>query len=257
MIRRIFRSKSDIENLSRLRTAVPNKKDNFNYKGRVVKKPWGYEYLMFENPEVAVWVLFLRHNHTTSMHCHSNKKTSLVVLSGKVLVSSLEGWLEFSVGEGVIIEEAAFHSTKTLSKKGAFIMEIESPPNKKDLIRLKDEYGRENQEYESEDKMTDKTDRYQYVHFHEEYFDQKDSKFIGDCKLAVVFSRKGLGINQKLKAESAHLISLLKGRIHDEQGKVILGCGEVALLSEIQIKPRILAFGDIMYLTISHHGHKA
>ena len=58
MIKRIFRSKSDIENLSRLRTAVPHSKDAFNYRGIIVNKPWGYEYLMYENPEVAVWVLF-------------------------------------------------------------------------------------------------------------------------------------------------------------------------------------------------------
>src|SRR3989338_3007648 len=256
MIKRIFRSKSDIENLSRLRTAVPHSKDAFNYRGIIVNKPWGYEYLMYENPEVAVWVLFLKYNHATSMHCHPNKKTSLMVLSGRVLVSTLEGWFEFGKCEGISIEEAVFHRTKTISRGGAFIMEIESPPNKKDLIRLKDEYGRENQEYEGQSKMTNKTKQYRYVNFHKEPLKKKDRKLIGDCNLTLISFERGLDIDQQLKTESAHLVGILKGGLVDDRGEILLSCGEIALLSEIQSRPKILARDDIIYLTISHHDRK-
>ena len=31
--------------------------DHYDYSKVVVKKPWGYEYLIFSNEEVAVWIL--------------------------------------------------------------------------------------------------------------------------------------------------------------------------------------------------------
>ena len=37
----------------------------------IVKKPWGYEYLCYENEDVAVWFLHIEYNQKTSMHCHS------------------------------------------------------------------------------------------------------------------------------------------------------------------------------------------
>jgi len=70
MIKRVYRSKLDIENLSRLRTSIPRDVDKFDYKGVVVNKPWGYEYLMFENSQVAIWILNIKEGYSTSMLFH-------------------------------------------------------------------------------------------------------------------------------------------------------------------------------------------
>ena len=35
------------------------KQDSFDYSKVIVKKPWGYEYLVFENEFVAIWMLHI------------------------------------------------------------------------------------------------------------------------------------------------------------------------------------------------------
>lgn len=251
MIKRIYRSKTDIENLSKLRTAISDDIDSFNYQKVVVEKPWGYEYLMFENQYVAIWVLYLKRGHTTSMHCHPNKKSSLIVLSGDVICSTLEGWTPRVAGEGLIIDEAVFHSTKAISKSGAFVIEVESPPNKKDLVRLRDEYGRENHEYEGVEKMSRDVFRYEYVDFHGIISLKKCTKKLKGCRLSICNSGNPSDIHEQLKKEKAHLICMLKGKLHDHEGNMILATGEVESLLEILSKEQIVAFGDIIYLLLA------
>lgn len=254
MIRRLSRSKADIENLSRLRTAFSGGENNFSYKGVIVNKPWGYEYLMFENSEVAIWILYLNYGHKTSMHCHPSKKSSLVILSGKIILSGLEGWFELSDGQAASIDEAVFHSSESVSKDGAFLMEIETPPNKHDLVRLKDEYGREKQGYEGEDRITRELHKYKYVDFHHQSA-KNIKKNIGNCSISVCSFENIEDIGGVLKRESGHLICLLHGNLHDAQG-LLLAAGEVGLLSEVKSRPAVFAQSDIMYLTILLNGGK-
>ena len=49
------------------------------------KKPWGYEYLAYENQKVALWLLYIKPNHQTSMHCHPLKTTGLTLLDGEAV----------------------------------------------------------------------------------------------------------------------------------------------------------------------------
>ena len=49
----------------------------------------------------------------------------------------------------LMIRPGLFHSTKAISKKDSIVLEIETPINKNDLVRYKDNYGRENKPYES------------------------------------------------------------------------------------------------------------
>ena len=59
------------------------------YERTIVKKPWGYEYLVYQNDNVALWFLYIGHNQQTSMHCHPKKTTGLVLLDGRAIVSFL------------------------------------------------------------------------------------------------------------------------------------------------------------------------
>ena len=52
------------------------------YEKTIVNKPWGYEYLAYENEDVGLWFLNIKKNHQTSMHCHPKKTTGLVLLDG-------------------------------------------------------------------------------------------------------------------------------------------------------------------------------
>ena len=65
------------------------------YDTNIVKKPWGYEYLVYENDKVGLWFLYIAEDQQTSMHCHPNKTTGLILLDGNVEVSFLGDSLKF------------------------------------------------------------------------------------------------------------------------------------------------------------------
>ena len=126
------------------------------YQNKIVKKPWGFEYLVFQNDKVALWFLHIAYNHQTSMHCHPNKTTGLILLDGLAEVSFLNNIVSIESLEKVMIRKGLFHSTKAISKKGANIFEIETPVDKHDLVRLEDNYGREAKPYEGKSFQTEK-----------------------------------------------------------------------------------------------------
>ena len=134
---------------------------SFDYSNVIVKKPWGYEYLVFKNDFVAIWMLQIVRKRKTSMHAHPNKKTGLILLSGSAACYHSNGVIELNSSDGVVIEKGAFHSTEAFSalpilphsENGVWVMEIESPPIKTDLVRMTDEYGRAGASYEGVDNM--------------------------------------------------------------------------------------------------------
>jgi quercetin dioxygenase-like cupin family protein len=119
-----------------------------NYNTNIVKKPWGYEYLVYENKDVALWFLHIAPGQSTSMHCHPKKTTGLVLLDGEVEISFLADKRQLKSLDKVMIRRGLFHSTKATSENGAFVFEIETPVDKQDLVRLNDLYGRESKPYE-------------------------------------------------------------------------------------------------------------
>lgn len=119
-----------------------------SHNNNIVKKPWGYEYLVYESQDVALWLLYIACNHQTSFHAHPNKTTGLIILDGKAEISFFENTLSVSKFDKVSIRKGFFHSTKSISKNGTMLFEIESPNNKLDLVRFRDNYGREGKPYE-------------------------------------------------------------------------------------------------------------
>ena len=89
-----------------------SKKDLFDYSKVIVKKPWGYEYLVFENEFVAIWMLHIVRKRKTSMHSHPKKRTSLILLAGNATCSHLEGSEKLKPMDGIFIEEGVFHLTE-------------------------------------------------------------------------------------------------------------------------------------------------
>ena len=119
-----------------------------SHVNNIVKKPWGYEYLMYENDRVALWFLYIKNGERTSMHCHPNKTTGLVLLDGKAEVSFLSNKNVLKPLSKIMIRKGLFHSTQATSDEGAFVLEIETPVDKQDLVRFQDSYGREGKPYE-------------------------------------------------------------------------------------------------------------
>lgn len=123
------------------------------YGGKVVLKPWGHEFLIYQNKDVAVWFLHIHPGHATSMHCHPGKLTSLAMLKGEALCSTFASRRTVAGGDAIVIDKGVFHSTKAISDNPIELIEIETPVDKVDLVRLEDNYGREDAGYEGHSRM--------------------------------------------------------------------------------------------------------
>lgn len=129
------------------------------YDDVIVDKPWGYEYLMFKNAHAALWCLHIRQGACTSLHCHPRKKTGLVVLSGSATVRFLNNSSRLVAPANIMMRAGLFHQTLANLGTDVVLIELESPVDKRNLVRLDDSYGRENAPYEgtSETRPLDST----------------------------------------------------------------------------------------------------
>jgi mannose-6-phosphate isomerase-like protein (cupin superfamily) len=229
VIKRITPSDKDQATLTTLLEGrrVVHSEQPADYRGRVVLKPWGHEYLIFQNEHVAIWALHIKHGHSTSMHCHPFKKTCLIVLSGNALCNTFYRRNYINGHGAVIIENGVFHSTHALSENGIHLIEVESPPNKLDLVRLNDTYGRENSGYESESAMqTDRLDRFHYFHVEECTSDRDVCRNPSYSLTTRMFSSEADFRDSFQPREDEYYISC-RGRIEHSDGNVLVDVGEV------------------------------
>jgi len=147
MIRKIFCTARDRQQLRENKGGETASEDTPVDFSRVIIKPWGYEYIICQSGDVAVWRLFIRFGEATSLHCHLLKQTMMIVLSGKCKCHTLQKPMILHPFDTAVIAEGAFHSIESLSPKGIDIIEIDSPPLLTDLVRLEDKYGRAGKPY--------------------------------------------------------------------------------------------------------------
>lgn len=119
-----------------------------NIKDHVIPKPWGNEYLFFENQDIGIWLLNIGYNKKTSLHCHPKKKTGLIVLDGEIGFSFLNNTINLTEFKKIMIWPGVFHSSHSLDENGSVLLEVETPKNKYDLVRIDDEYNRIKKGYE-------------------------------------------------------------------------------------------------------------
>ena len=108
--------------------------------GKDINKPWGAEWELYRDDALSVWEALLVPCAETSLHCHPGKTAVIVCHSGRVQVETLTGTMHLNEGDAVVLAPGVFH--RTLAEQGAKIIEIESPPNRNDLVRASDKYGR-------------------------------------------------------------------------------------------------------------------
>lgn len=175
------------------------------HKTHVVKKPWGKEYLVYENEDVALWLLSIDAGQGTSMHCHPKKTTGLIVLDGKVVVSFLADSRELKSLDKVMIRRGLFHSTRAIDH-GALVFEIETPKDKNDLVRLNDAYGRAHAPYEGEAHEEEKDSSCIWIR--EPDSGEKDDYVLAGCKLHV---ERISHLDQILRKDDDDLLVFLRG----------------------------------------------
>ncbi|MDZ4785882.1 MAG: hypothetical protein SGJ02_07380 [bacterium] len=199
-----------------------------DYKNRVVVKPWGHEFLVFQNEHVAVWCLRLEKGQATSMHCHPKKKTSLIVLSGQALCNTFFNRNYLNGVDGIVIEAGVFHSTQALSQNGCDIIEIETPPDKLDLVRLDDQYGRSGKGYEGMSEMkSGNLERYNHFFFDEINQNEVFSHFNNTCEISLINIPEERLAKEVLILSKGNLFCACKGGFIGLDGTEIAGIGEV------------------------------
>ena len=162
MIRHVACSQYDLAQLWARNIGRPIPPSPIDFRSVVVDKPWGYEYLAFENDRLAIWILFIKAGASTSMHTHLHKRTSLLVLKGAPTVSFLDQSTVLAPLDGLVMDSGVFHCTHSSPFSDTVLMEVEVPSDKGDLVRLRDEYGRENRGYEGVDKVNRDLKGYEY-----------------------------------------------------------------------------------------------
>jgi len=133
---------------------VRTNSERISYFQKVNDKPWGKEYLAYQNDQIGIWILHIDKGKETSLHCHFKKDTLLIPLSGSFKIGLFEGFKILHLFESLYIPREVFHSIHAYSD-GAILMEIEiytnqiSYTDKNDLLRLKDIYNRDKDKYET------------------------------------------------------------------------------------------------------------
>jgi mannose-6-phosphate isomerase-like protein (cupin superfamily) len=174
-----------------------------NYDDVVVRKPWGWETAIWQNEHLAIWYLNINHRHKTSLHSHPLKKTGLVVLSGIAEVSFMNGKHMLKPSQKIMIRNGVFHSTEALSDLQ--LIEVETPNDKENILRLEDSYGRAGQPYEDSSHHSKDIKQIKL----------EENTVIGDCSLSI----KNLKHWNELDKSKSNII-ILEGRIFYQQHPV-------------------------------------
>lgn len=178
--------------------------DNYiNYKNKICLKPWGYEFLAFENNKIAIWILNININNKTSMHTHFKKDTILIVLSGIVKINLIDNnYKLLSINDIIYIPKYKFHSIESITDN-CNILELEifddniKFTNKNDLYRIIDDFKRDNVGYNNSIQISNDLKKYNYF-----YFDE----FILNEKFKIISNLNNINLN--------NIYILLKGYIY-------------------------------------------
>lgn len=224
----------------------------------IVKKPWGYEYLMFENVQVGLWCLHIKAGAKTSLHCHPDKKTGLILLSGEAEIRFLNDSLKLKPLNKMILRAGLFHSTAALSPEGAVLLEVETPPVKTSLVRLDDEYGRQDQPYEGPDKLIPM--REECVRLQVPATGESRCYRLYNCDL---IAERIHDLKIMKHREPSDLIIILDGGLQSRTRESVMGAGDVVTVSTFnRLANTFIAHYDISMLTIrkttttdKHEGH--
>ncbi len=194
-----------------------------HYKNIIVNKPWGYEYLAYENEHVGLWFLHIEKDQETSLHCHPKKDTGLIVLEGSADVSFLTNINRLTSGRKIMIRKGLFHSTKALSNGGVNIFEIETPKIKHDLVRLEDKYGRKAKPYEGKSSEQEKFK--DCISFRDPNYGEKDTYLFSNCKIIIesITSKEAI----LAKDDYSNIIFLRGGIIANNEETCIASPGDI------------------------------
>lgn len=179
-----------------------------NYLNKTINKEWGVETCIYESDKFAIWHLIINPGQSTSLHSHPNKVTGLLVLDGLAEVSFINETHRLYKLEKKIIRKGVFHKTKNpLKGLNLHLLEVEQPNNKKDILRLEDNYGRACQPFSD-----DFIDKYPEINLN-----NNSARFNNDIIIDTITinSLNEIGCNNDT-------IILIDGEIYEQHIKVLI-----------------------------------
>jgi len=205
------------------------------YSKNVVYKPWGHEYVVYNNAnKIAVTFVYIKFGHKTSLHCHPQKKTGFIILDGKALVQVgiyKENKKKYKTGSRLVLRPGLFHSLEAVSKKGLCALEFETPYKKNDLLRFKDKYGRKLDDYEGK-KYTKKISELGLVKFKKPKIGKINKYLFNNSEVSIHVIKK---MNKIIKKDNKSTLALLEGNIIDEKGQNVISYGEIVKTKTLEI----------------------
>jgi len=111
---------------------------------RIVEKPWGREEIWAETDKYVGKYLYINPGHRLSLQYHKNKMETIRVLNGELILETANGVLQvLNQGDIFHVSPGTIHRFGASEKVGAVLVEV-STPELDDVIRLSDDYLRDN-----------------------------------------------------------------------------------------------------------------
>lgn len=214
---KILESEQNICNNSSGKLRTPSEK--YDYTNKIYNKPWGKEYLAYQNNEIGIWILNVNKGLETSVHCHFKKDTILICLSGSFKINLYDSFKILHATQCLYIPREVFHGIHAYYDE-CVLMEIEIYTNsvnytdKNDLLRLRDIFNRDKNIYESS--IIEESDEMcKNMNFH------KDNTYVINHTEVSIMKIKDINYEQfKLKKSKTFL---LEGVIYNDDKRITTG----------------------------------
>ena len=183
----------------------------------------------------------------------THKKKGFIILEGKASVQIgiyKKNTKLFSSLSRLVFRPGLFHSLKAINKKGLYALEFEAPYKKNDLLRLKDNYGRQKKIWRQ--KIYKKIFGTDLIKFKKPQIGKKNFYHFNNIEVLIETCKnlKGLKYDNSSSA-------ILSGKIIYNKGQEVIKAGEVVKTSTLKIlSKQFKVFKNITILKVSKKKNK-
>jgi len=182
------------------------------YFKQIFEKPWGYEYLAYQNNKIGIWILHVNSDCETSLHCHFKKDTLIYCLDGSFKINLFDSYEILNTFDNLYIPRNTFHGIHSYTNHSV-LMEIEiytdeiDYTDKNDLLRIKDVYNRDKNRYETS-VVPKEAKENEIMNFH-----NSDTYNLNNTEIKIVKIKDN---NETIHFDNYDKVILLKGNIFQQ-----------------------------------------
>jgi len=222
-----------------------------SYINKVVIKPWGEEHVCFHNKKkLGITLVKIKPKHQTSLHCHPNKKTGFVILSGLANVQiglykkNISTYKPLSI---LVLRPGLFHRISCSGKKFLYALETEAPFEKNDLVRFDDKYGREKKSYENLKSIVPCTK--EHLIFNNTKNKKTEIKKFKDIILQIKNFTNSYSL-KKMKVNKEAIVIILDGCLIDRNSNKVIKYGEIVKFNTVLLLSKFYKIKNNLRLLI-------